>query len=384
MEKSNINLNSKLPRVGSTIFSKMTQLANQHHAINLSQGFPDFEADPKLLELVDKYMHNGDNQYAPMAGVLPLRKKLSEISDAEFGCSYDIDKEITVTAGATQAIATAVAATIREGDEVILFSPAYDCYAPMVELHGGIPVFVKLIYPDYSINWEYVKKVLSHRTRMIILNNPHNPSGSILKESDLRTLTEITENSNILILSDEVYENILLNGETHQSVRRFSELAARSFVIGSLGKTLHVTGWKIGYCMAPENLMREFQKVHQYLVFSVNTPVQYAIAEYLEDHETDKVSETYRHKRDLFLEFTANSRFKPLTTHGGYFQLMEYSDITREADVEFAERLTTEYGVAAIPLSVFYSQPTDHKVLRFCFAKNEETLRKAGLLLSKV
>lgn len=377
-------ITSKLPQAGATIFAQMSALAEEHNAINLSQGFPDFEVDRKLIDLVHRHMVAGHNQYAHFSGVEPLRKIVAENIRNKHGHSYDADLEVNITAGATQAIATALTASIREGDEVIIFTPAYDCYAPYVELNGGIPVYVKLQHPDYRIDWDQVKKVLNHRTRMIIINSPHNPSATILSEEDLQYLEEITSGSNILILSDEVYENIVFDGKEHFSACRKPELARRSFIIGSFGKTLHVTGWKTGYCLAPEHLMKEFRKVHQFMVFSVNTPVQYALAEYLANEEHFNVSEMYQQKRDFFLKSIEGSLFKPLQSKGSYYQLLDYSEISSLPDVEFSRRLTVEHGVASIPLSVFYNEPTDHKVLRFCFAKNEGTLTKAADLLKAV
>lgn len=328
-------------------------------------------------------MKLGYNQYAPMHGVAPFRQVLAESSFSQYGHQYDSETEITVTAGATEAIASAIACSVREGDEVIIFTPAYDCYAPLVELHGGTPVYIQLLHPDYSIDWEQVKKLLNHRTRMIIINTPHNPTATALSHEDLVQLDEITANSNILILSDEVYEHISFE-DSHLSVRNFPSLAQRSFVVGSLGKTFHITGWKIGYCLAPENLMEEFRKVHQFLVFSINTPIQYALADYLQNPANFSISSMYQDKRDLFLEAIAQSRFKPLPSKGSYYQLLDYSAITDQEDVAFAEQLTIYHKVASIPLSVFYNKPQQHQVLRFCFAKNENTLKQAGEKLSSI
>lgn len=377
-------IKSKLPHVGQTIFSTMSALAQKHQAINLSQGFPDFEVAPKLIERVFHHMQNGQNQYAPLQGVLPLREILAAQTQKQHGAAYNIDTEINITAGATQAIATAITASIREGDEVIIFTPAYDCYAPYVELNLGTPIFVKLQHPTYQPDWNQVKKLVNHRTKMIIVNTPHNPSGTIFSEEDLDHLEEITSGSDILILSDEVYEHIVFNGKKHLSLAGRPSLAKRSFIVGSFGKTLHITGWKMGYCLAPENLMKEFRKVHQYMVFSVNTPAQYAIADYLSDRKNFEIASMYQQKRDIFLEAVKNSRFKALSSKGSYFVLLDYGQITQENEVDFAKRLTIEHSVASIPLSVFYNDPTDHKVLRFCFAKQEKTLREAGHILSKV
>ena len=379
-----IRLSSKLPHVGPTIFAAMSALANQYNALNLSQGFPDFDVDQRLINLTEKYMRKGFNQYAPYTGVEALRKVLTNRIYKDHGARYDLQNEINITAGATQAIATVLTTTIKEGDEVILFAPAYDCYAPYIELNGGKPVYVQLEHPDFSINWDQVKKLINHRTRMIIINSPHNPSATLIKEEDMDKLEEITGGSDLLILSDEVYEHITFDRQKHLSVSSRPELAKRSFVIGSLGKTLHITGWKIGFCLAPEHLMHEFRKVHQFMVFSVNTPVQYALAEFLEDDANFSISPMYQQKRNQFLAALKGSRFKALHSRGSYFQLLDYSAITDEPDTEFAKRLTTKFGVASIPLSVFYNDLKDNKILRFCFAKNEETLTKAGEALQKV
>lgn len=377
-------IKSKLPNTGDTIFSVMSALAAEHQAINLSQGFPDFKADPILLDLVTKHMQEGRNQYAPMAGVPQLRQVVSDMITRQTGHSYDPDTEITITHGATEAIAAAISCTVREGDEVIIFTPAYDCYGPMVELNGGTPIFVQLEYPNYNINWDIFKKQMTHRTRMIIINTPHNPSATLISKEDLEQLQEIVEGTNMLILSDEVYENIVFDGNEHHSASSFPALAERSFKIGSFGKSLHVTGWKLGYCAAPAQLMAEFRKVHQYMVFAVNAPMQYAIAEYLQQQERLEVSAMYESKRNTFLKAIEGSGFKPLHSKGTYFQLLDYSAISDKPEVEFARELTTKHGVAAIPISVFYHIPQENKVLRFCFAKNEDTLVKAGKLLQKL
>ncbi|MEQ9263417.1 MAG: methionine aminotransferase [Owenweeksia sp.] len=381
---SQVRITSKLPQSGDTIFSTMTALANMHGALNLSQGFPDFEVDPILIDLVHKYMRQGANQYAPSAGVPALREVISHSRKARHGALYHPETDITITAGATQAIAAIITASVREGDEVILFTPAYDCYAPYVELNGGIPVYVKLGFPDYRVDWQQVKKVLNHRTRMIIVNTPHNPSATVFTQSDLDHLEEVTSGSNILILSDEVYEHIVFDGLSHVSVSERPELLKRSFVVGSFGKTLHITGWKTGYCLAPEALMAEVRKVHQFMVFSVNTPVQLALAEYLWQEKATDVSAMYQEKRNIFLDSLQGSRFKALPSQGSYFQLLDYSEVSDMDDIEYARQLTIEQGIASIPLSVFYNTPTDHKVLRFCFAKKQETLQQAGSLLVKL
>ncbi len=374
-------LASKLPQVGTTIFTEMSALAAQHNAVNLSQGFPDFDPDPKLQELVYKAMKEGHNQYAPMGGWLPLRERIAEKIQKRYGAKYDPGSEITITAGATQALCTALAATITEGDEVIVFTPAYDAYAPLIELFGGTPVFIKLQFPDYHIDWDQVQRMISHRTKMIMINNPHNPTGAVLKEEDLDRLERIVNNSNILLLADEVYEHIVFDGIPHQSFVSRPALAERTLAVHSFGKTFHMTGWKLGYAVGPENLMNEFRKVHQFNVFSVHRPSQVGLAEYLADDSSWNVGDMYKAKRDEFLRLTEGSRLKPIPTHGSYFVLMDYSDITDEYDLDFAKRLTTEHGVASIPVSVFYNVPTDHKVLRFCFAKSAEVLEAGAKIL---
>lgn len=382
--KKRLNFTGNLSQVGESIFSKMSRLAREHQAINLSQGFPDFEVDPKLLDLCDRFTREGHNQYAPMAGAPALKQVLCELSNQQHGSEYQPEGEICITAGATQGIATALATVLREGDEVILFSPAYDSYIPMIELYGGSPITVKLSPEDYSIDWDQVKKVLNHRTRMIILNTPHNPSGSVWSDEDFKQLSDIVADSKILLLADEVYEHIVFNGAQHLSVRAYPTLRERAFVVGSLGKTVHVTGWKVGYVQAPEELMREFYKVHQFLVFSVNHPVQLALAEYLKDHDLASVGRFYEAKQrkleQLLLEKTA---LKPLPTYGSYFQLVQYGHLSDLGDQACAEWLVKEIGVATIPLSPFYRDPTDHKVLRLCFAKNDQTLDSAANRLAK-
>lgn len=379
-----LSIKGKLPNTGITIFTVMTDLAAKYQAINLSQGFPDFAVDKELIKLVNHYMKKGLNQYAPMIGIEPLRQILSDIIFRQHGYRYDVKNEVTITSGATEAIAAAISCSIREGDEVIIFTPAYDCYAPMVELNGGTPVYIQLQHPDYSIDWDTVRRLLNHRTRMIIINTPHNPSATVLSHQDMLKLQELTEGSNILLLSDEVYEQIVFAPAKNVSVSAYPQLAARSFKIGSMGKTLHATGWKIGYCMAPALLTEEFRKIHQFLVFSVNTPMQYAIADYLAEEKNLEIAEFYREKRDIFLDAIKDSAFIPLPSEATYFQLLDYSQISKKEEVEFAKELTTQYRVAAIPLSVFYNHKKDNRVLRFCFAKNEKTLREAGLLLSNI
>jgi len=370
---------SKLPEVGTTIFTVMSQLANDHGAINLSQGFPDFNVPTELVDLVTHYMRSGYNQYAPMQGVPLLRERIAaKVSDL-YHADYDPATEITVTSGATEALFAAITAIVRPGDEVVLFEPAYDAYVPAIQLSGGQPVFLSLRLPDYRIDWDEVKNALTPKTKLIILNSPHNPSGAVLSSADINALTQIVADSEILILSDEVYEHIIFDGRQHESMCRYPELAARSFVVSSFGKTYHTTGWKIGYCLAPGPLSKEFQRVHQFITFASNTPVQYAYADFLQRPEVFlELSAFYEAKRDTFLKYMAPSRFEPLPCHGTYFQMMSYARLGDEPDVDFARRLTIEHGVAAIPPSAFYHGRDDHKVLRFCFAKQDETLEKAA------
>lgn len=378
-------INSKLPAVGTTIFTVMSKLANDYGAINLSQGFPDFNCSPDLTELVNGYMKKGMNQYAPMAGVLKLREAISEKTKKCYGAYYNPETEITITAGATQAIYTAITSVIREGDEVIVFEPAYDCYVPAIELCGGKPIFLQLKYPDYKVNWSDVKKIINHRTRMIIINTPHNPTGAVFTAEDMKMLESLTRNTDIIILSDEVYEHIIFDNNEHQSVSRFPHLAERSFIVSSFGKTYHTTGWKIGYCVAPENLMTEFRKVHQYLVFACNTPIQYALADFLkEEHHYLQLGKFYQAKRDFFNERIKKSTFVFEPSSGTYFQLLRYNKITSEKDVDYAVRLIKEEKIASVPISVFYHEKLDEYVLRFCFAKSEETLEKAATILCKI
>lgn len=378
-------VNSKLPKVGTTIFSVMSALANQHDAINLSQGFPNFEVSPDLIKFTENAMKNGMNQYAPMQGAPALREIVCEKVESLYGTSYNPDTEITVTAGATQAIFTAITAVVREGDEVVLFTPAYDCYEPAIDLNGGKTIYVQMKAPTYNIDWDEVKKVVNRRTRMIIINTPHNPTGAVLSAEDLEQLDRLTRNSDILVLSDEVYEHIIFDGQPHQSVARYPELAKRSFIVASFGKTFHATGWKMGYCLAPENLMAEFRKSHQFIVFTCNTPAQYGLAEYLKNEEAYlRLNDFYQQKRDLFVDLIKDSRFDVVPTSGTYFQLLGYKDISDEGDVDYARRLTVDKGIASIPVSVFYHKEVDEKVLRFCFAKDDDTLKRAAEIINKI
>ena len=379
------SIKSKLPKVGTTVFTVMSQLANQHQALNLSQGFPDFESSPELINLVSEAMKKGLNQYAPMAGILPLREEISKKTEKLYGTAYDPESEITITSGATQAIYTAIASTITEGDEVMIFTPAYDCYEPAIELNGGRTVFVQMHGPDYRVNWEQVKKLINQRTKMIIINTPHNPTGTVLEEEDMLALEKIVSDTDIVLISDEVYEHIIFDGKQHQSVSKYPNLAERSFIISSFGKTFHNTGWKMGYCLAPKNLMVEFRKAHQFIVFSANTPVQYGLAEYLKNENNYlELNSFYQGKRDLFTSLIKDSRFEILPSSGTYFQLLGYKKITDALDTDFAIELTEKHKIASIPVSVFYHQKVDEKVLRFCVAKKEESLHQAAEILNKV
>lgn len=380
-----IQLDSKLPDVGVTIFTVMSQLANDYQAINLSQGFPDFDAAPDLIERVAEHMRAGSNQYAPMQGVPALRRKIAGKVQNLYHYNYDPDTEITVTSGATEALYAAITAVVRSGDEVIVFEPAYDAYAPVIRLNNGIPVFLQLKPPDYRIDWDEVADSLSEKTRLIILNSPHNPTGSILNKSDMAALDTILANTTTLILSDEVYEHIVFDHQTHESIIRYPSLAARSYVVSSFGKTYHTTGWKIGYCLAPATLSREFQRVHQFLTFSSNTPIQLAYADILDQKDLyHDLASFYQDKRDAFLSYMEDSRFKPIPCSGTYFQMMQYDAISDLPDIEFARWMTIEHGVASIPVSVFYHTKTDHNVVRFCFAKKVETLERAAEKLCQI
>ncbi|WP_418511089.1 methionine aminotransferase [Corallibacter sp.] len=376
---------SKLPQLGTTIFSVMSALAKEHQAINLSQGFPNFESDKKLIDFVTKAMQSGYNQYAPMPGNTELLKAIANKYEKLYNTSYHPEDEITVTAGATQAIYTIISAFVRADDEVIIFTPAYDCYEPAITIHNGKTIPIQLHAPSYCIDWDIVKSKISAKTKMIIINTPHNPSGTVLTKTDLLKLQELTANTDIVVLSDEVYEHIIFDNESHQSVCLFPELKKRSFITASFGKTFHNTGWKMGYCCAPKDLMIEFRKVHQFNVFSVNHPMQKGLADYLQEPSRYlELSGFYQEKRDLFLELIKDSRFDFIPAKGTYFQVLDFSKITKENDVEFAKRLTKEHKIAAIPLSVFNENKKDDSMLRFCFAKTNETLKQAAEILNKI
>ena len=380
-----MEFNSKLPNVGTTIFTQMSALAATHEAINLSQGFPNFKSDEQLIKLVHQAMLDGKNQYAPMVGVYDLRKAISNKFDKLYGSSYHPETEITITAGATQAIFTAISAFISPEDEVIIFRPAYDCYEPAIELNGGRTISIQLRAPDFKVNWQEVKDRISDKTKMIIINTPQNPSGTLFSKKDMERLEQLTDGTDILVLSDEVYEHLVYDGEQHQSACLFPGLKSRSLITASFGKTFHNTGWKVGYCCADKLLMEEFRKVHQFNVFSVNHPVQDALAEYISKEENYLMLATfYQEKRDLFLSLINDSRFDCIPAKGTYFQALSYAKITDQKDVEFAEKLTVENGIASIPMSVFNDGGRDDHLLRFCFAKTDQTLKAAAQILCAV
>jgi methionine transaminase len=369
---------SRLPNVGTTIFTVMSALAAQKGAVNLGQGFPDFDCDARIVDAVATAMRDGHNQYPPMAGAAPLRQAISRKIDALYGRHYDADSEITVTAGATQALLTAILCCVHPGDEVIVIEPMYDSYVPSIELAGGKPVFVSLEAPDYALPFDKIAAAITPKTRLIMINTPHNPTGRVWREADMRKLEEIVRGTNVLILSDEVYEHMVYDGAPHESVARYPELARRSFVVSSFGKTFHVTGWKIGYVAAPAALSAEFRKVHQFNVFTVNTPMQLGLAHYLEDPEPYlELPAFYQKKRDFFRAGLAKTRFSLLPSEGTYFQCVDYSKISDMPEAEFSKWLTGEIGVAAIPVSAFYHERHESGVVRFCFAKKEETLALA-------
>jgi methionine aminotransferase len=371
---------SKFPGIGTTIFSVMSKMAQEYGAINLAQGFPDFDGPPPLRERVEWHMANGHNQYAPLAGVPELLEQIASRVFDLYGCVVDPVAQIAVTPGATEAIFCAVTACIHPGDEVIVFDPAYDTYDPCVTLNGGVTRHIPMDYPDFRINWQRVEEEINDRTRLIILNSPHNPTGSVWSEHDIDSLRRVIDGRNILLLADEVYEHITFDGRPHLSLLRYPEIAERAFCISSFGKTYNVTGWRIGYCIAPEKLMCEFLLIHQFINFSTNAPLQYAFADFLKDHPRhhESLADFYQKKRNLFNELLDNSRFNMIPTAGTFFQLADYSPISDEPDTEFAARLTREHKVAVIPVSVFYRQPPEQRIIRFCFAKNDGTLREAA------
>ncbi len=378
-------VSSKLPDTTTSIFSVMSKLAHEEKAINLSQGYPDFPSSPELINMVSEAMKGGFNQYAPMPGIYSLREVISEKIASMYGTVYHPETEITVTAGATQAIYTIITALVQKEDEVIIFAPAYDCYAPSIKLNGGKTIEIELHSPEYRVDWNAVKESISDKTKMIIINTPHNPTGTVLSKDDMNSLEALVKNTNIVILSDEVYEHLIYDGLEHQSIARFPGLAERSFLVASFGKTFHNTGWKMGYCAGPSALMVEFRKVHQYNVFSVNHPIQKALSVYLKNKENYLIlPEFFQKKRDLFLNAIKDSKFSFTPSSGTYFQLLNYADISVERDVDLAKKWTRELKLASIPISVFYEELIDHKALRFCFAKSDDTLLKGAEILNRI
>jgi methionine transaminase len=380
-----MEIQSRLPDIGTSIFTVMSKMALDHGAINLSQGFPDFPIDKKIIELVNRFMLEDYNQYAPMQGVPVFRDVIAKVLHESFNNPINPETEITITSGATEAIYAVISAFITPGDEVIVFDPSYDSYNPVIRLNGGIPVHINLQYPDFSVDWELVRKKISSRTRMIVINTPHNPSGSVLRENDLKELESIALRHNILVLSDEAYERLIFDGIRHESVLRYPALASQSLAVFSFGKTFHATGWKMGYVAGPAYLMAEVRRTHQFIVFSVNTPIQMALSEYMKEPEHYlSLGKFYQEKRDFFLDRIKGSSFEPLACHGSYFQILSYRNISKKSEVEMAAELTTKFKVASIPVSVFYQDKSEHNILRFCFAKKEETLEKACAILRTI
>uniref|UniRef100_UPI00404731B0 methionine aminotransferase n=1 Tax=Algoriphagus sp. TaxID=1872435 RepID=UPI00404731B0 len=380
-----MSLISKLPQVGTTIFTIMSRMAQEENAINLAQGFPGFGSDPILLELVAKFTRDGNNQYAPMSGVSELKLALATKTQRTQGYFPDPESEVTIVSGATEALFSALSAVVRPGDEVLVLEPSYDSYVPGILLNGGIPVFVALNPTDFSVDWELVASKITDKTRAIVVNSPHNPSGQVWSKEDVAQLASLVSKSGIFVISDEVYEHILFDGKVHHSLGSHPELRERTFVCGSFGKTFHVTGWKIGYCIAPVLLSQEFRKIHQYVTFSTVTPIQFALAEYLDDpkHYLDLPS-FYQKKRDLLVEGLKSTPFNFQASQGSFFQLVSYAHLSKKSDVYVAEQMTRKLKVACIPVSVFYSTKQDHQVLRFCFAKKEEELEEALRRMQKI
>ncbi len=376
---------SKLPGVQTSIFSIMSKMAQDYNAINLSQGYPNFKSDPRLIHLVNKAMQEGYNYYAPMPGIIELREAIAQKTEYLYNVKYKPESEITITAGATQAIFTIIGAFVRPGDEVIIFEPAYDSYRPSIELFGGIVIPVEMQGDNFEIDWAFVKDRITKNTKMILINTPHNPSGTVWCEDDFKALEALVAGTDIIVLSDEVYEQIVFDGIPYRSVAHYPELSKYSFITASFGKIFHNTGWKVGYCMAPKELMSEFRKVHQFNVFSVNHPVQKALSHYMQQPETYlHLSELFQKKRDFFLQLIKDSRFTFTPSKGTYFQILDYSSITKENDVEFSKRLCVDHKLSSIPVSVFSSGKTERNKLRFCFAKTDDTLRKAADILNSI
>ncbi len=381
---SNLSINSKLPNVGTTIFTVMSVLAAEHKAINLGQGYPDFMMNTALIALVNEAMQTGNNQYVHMNGLPLLRERLAEKMESLYSANINADTDITITPGGTYAIYTALTTVLQPGDEVIVFEPGYDSYIPNIIINGAIPVLITLTYPDYAIDWELVKTKITSKTKMIMLNTPHNPTGSVLNSFDIEQLRSIVKDTGIFILSDEVYEHLIFDNKQHESMLRYADLRQRSFVCFSFGKTYHCTGWKLGYCVAPAALMKEFRKVHQFNCFSCNSPVQVALATFIQHKELYlQLGKEVQHKRDYFQQLMQQTKFKALPSYGSYFQLYSYAGISDEKEKDLAIRITKEFGVATIPVSVFYNKEKDDKVLRFCFVKKESTLEEAVNRLMK-
>ena len=382
---THLNISSKLPSVGTTIFTVMSGLANQHNAINLGQGFPDYQMSEELMNKVNEVMHKGWNQYVPMPGFMPLRESIAEKVEFLYGTKINPDSQITITPGGTYAIYTALTTILQPGDEVIVFEPAYDSYIPNVEINGAVPVLIDLKFPNYKIDWDEVRKKISSKTKAILINSPHNPSGSVLDEKDIAALRSVIRDTNIFIVSDEVYEHLIFDNIPHQSILRYPDLLERSFVCFSFGKTYNCTGWKLGYCISSAESMVEFRKVHQFNCFSCHSPSQVALAEFLKNKEAYlSLSGIMQEKRDYFLLLMQQTKFNMLNSSGSYFICAKYDLLSNESDKDFAIRITKEYGVATIPVSVFYKNGTDNRVIRFCFSKKNETLEAAAERLSKI
>lgn len=377
---------SKFPGVGTTIFTIMSKMASDCGAINLSQGFPDFDGPAELMEYLNWHVSNGHNQYAPLSGVPGLKEEIARKVSRLYGHNADPGSQIAVTPGATEALYCAITACVHPGDEVIVFDPAYDTYAPCVALNGGVTRHIPMSYPDFRVDWQRVEKNVNDRTRLIIFNSPHNPTGTVWGQDDIAALRRVIEGRDILLISDEVYEHISFDGRPHLSLLRFPDLAERAFCISSFGKTYHVTGWRIGYCVAPSSLLEEFLKIHQFINFSANAPMQYALADYLRDYPDAalELGGFYQNKRNLFCELLGKTRFNFTRTEGSYFQLADYSELSDEPDTVFAERMTRQHKVAVIPVSVFYRDPPDQRIVRFCFAKHDDTLRQAAERLAAI
>jgi len=380
-----VSIQSKLPHVGTTIFTVMSVLAAEHKAINLGQGFPDFEMSEELVALVNEAMKKGFNQYTHMNGYVPLREALAQKSESLYGHTINPDTEITITPGGTYALFTAMATVLNPGDEVIVFEPAYDSYIPAIELNGAKAVTIQLSFPHYKIDWEVVKSKITEKTKMILLNSPHNPTGAVLTADDIERLKSLLKDTGIFILSDEVYEHLIFDGLQHESILKHPELLARAFVCFSFGKVYHCTGWKLGYCIAPQPLMHEFRKIHQFNAFSCDTPKQVALAQFLQNKDAyHNLGAFMQQKRDYFQQLMSQTRFEPLPSHGSYFQIYSYRQLSAEAEKDYAIRLTKEAGVATIPVAAFYQQEVNNKVLRFCFAKSNPTLEAAAERLIKL